>query len=238
MLELSSGLIELQKEYENIIYFVPSIPELSEKERMDSEYDLLGYYITKHPLDDHKTRMNQLERISELKDLTDEKWVHIGGIISECKTIKTKAGATMAFITVEDKTGRIEIVIFAKLYEQIKNDLAKNNLIEIKGRLEVEEKEVGEDIIYTHKIIASKILPIEIQKDIDAIILKLDNALIESRLNKIKDIICNNPGDLKVFIDYQQFLLAIPYKIKQNSEVINSLRELTLIQEVEKDKTK
>ena len=102
--------------------------------------------------------------------------------------------------------------------------------------IEVEEKEVNEEIIFSNKIIASKITPLEHQKEIDAIVLKIDKHIIEANINKIKDIILKNPGDISVFIDYQQFLLAIPYKIKQNSETINSLRELSLLQEVEKGK--
>lgn len=230
MIEAVSDLVDNLKTTEQLVVFIPLNRDITEKENMQNEYDLLGYFVTKHPLDNFKTRISQLNKISELKDESAGKPVHLGGIVSKFQLIKTKAGKEMAFLILEDTTGRLEIVVFNKLFEKIRPLLYPNALIEIKGRLEIEEKEINEEVIRVPKIIASFVYPLESTKKLKEVHLKVTH---RDSLKEIEKLVAIRSGEVKVFIDYENFLLETSYQIPQTTDLLNQLKSLCLIKEIE-----
>ena len=126
-------IVELQKKKDSFVVFIPSKKNLTEDEMMAKEYELLGYYLTKHPLDNYKSKLASVNKIGELSEYESGESVTICGIIAECKIIQTKAGKTMAFLQLEDLTGRVEVVVFPGTYERNKSYIKNNGLIEIAG---------------------------------------------------------------------------------------------------------
>ena len=122
-----------------------TIPKLKLNESMPAtqtdkltwEKELLGLYISGHPLDKFK---NQLEKrqysIKRVLDgLEDGMQVAVAGIINEVKYINTKSAEKMAFVNFSDFTGTIEIVVFPKIFEKYKEFLEPNLCVVIKGRI-------------------------------------------------------------------------------------------------------
>lgn len=99
------------------------------------EKELLGLYISGHPLDQFKDRLGKRDMtIKNLKTTAKEKnTVVIGGIIEEMKEIMTKKGDKMLFVRLADLTGTIELVVFPKVFEEFKDVLAIDNCVVIKG---------------------------------------------------------------------------------------------------------
>ena len=138
-------------------YNYPDIPEFSVKEKLREEKDYTGMYFSGHPLDDYTEAMDEilpmpigaiLASFSEEDDtssddsliaFSDKQKVKLCGIINT-KTVKaTKNGASMAFITIEDKTGEIELVIFPKIFENSAHILMKDTAICLRGEISAEE---------------------------------------------------------------------------------------------------
>ncbi len=101
-----------------IVY--PDLPDMSAAEKIDSERKLLGFYVSGHPLDSYKQQMKYCSPIySLLSDgmKYDGKMVSVGGIITRVKSMTTKKGAPMGYVSLEDYEGAMEAVIFPSVWE-------------------------------------------------------------------------------------------------------------------------
>ena len=99
------------------------------------EKELLGLYISGHPLDSFKHKLENKEiEIKKIKETAKEKQtVVIGGIIEEVKSIMTKNGDKMVFLKVADLSDSIEAVAFPKIFEQFQDILIPESCIVIQG---------------------------------------------------------------------------------------------------------
>lgn len=112
------------------------------KERLAWERELMGLYISAHPLDNYdKYFEEQTISLSQIKPDVDGKKAIIGGIISKVRTIVTKNGAKMAFVGIEDKTDEGEIIIFPNLYEQIGAKLVQDAVIRATGKISARDRD-------------------------------------------------------------------------------------------------
>lgn len=225
-------IVDLQKKKEDFIVFIPSKTNMNEDEMMAKEFELLGYYLTKHPLDNFKSKVSSVDKIGELSEYPSGKSVNICGIIVEKKVIQTKAGKTMAFLTVEDLTGRIEVIVFPASFEKFKAYITDNGLIELIGKVEIEETEPEEEEelpTKTAKILLSTMKPLEETYKIKELRLKLT---CREQLEEIVKLLKYSVGHVPIFIEYENFLLETSYKISQNIDVLTKLRDLCLIKEI------
>ena len=112
-------------------------PPATQTEKLTWEKELLGLYISGHPLDKFKDKFQKREYTVKkvLDGLEDGMTVAVAGIINEVKTINTKSFEKMAFINFSDFTGTIEIVVFPKIFEKYKELLEPNLCVIIKGRI-------------------------------------------------------------------------------------------------------
>ncbi|MCL2280395.1 DNA polymerase III subunit alpha [Candidatus Saccharibacteria bacterium] len=121
---------------ETHLEITPSPSKVSDKERLGWERELLGLYLSSHPLDKYDTFFNeQTHAIAGLNSDQQGATVEIGGILQRLRVIQTKSGGKMAFVGIEDKTGEIETVIFPKLFESLPNDLDIGAVVQITGRV-------------------------------------------------------------------------------------------------------
>ncbi len=143
---------------------LPKVPEYKNEELLTFEKEVLGVYVSGHPLEDYTGLLNknvtnttadfELDEETGQPAVEDQQNVVIGGIIED-KTVKmTKTGKQMAFLTVEDLVGNVEVVVFPKDYEHYKSFLDIDRKIFISGRASVPDEEKG-------KVIASKIIPFD-----------------------------------------------------------------------------
>lgn len=111
--------------------------EIPKKEKLNWEKELLGLYISSHPLDDYKNifEKNYLP-ISKISEDIKGKIVKIGGIISSIKEITTKTGKKMLFVKLEDKTSRIELVVFPTILQRNPNIFQENKIVVVTGKVD------------------------------------------------------------------------------------------------------
>ncbi len=155
----------LQEDYPDIKEFVPN-------EMLAMEKEMLGLYVSGHPLSEHRNILdknvnlyskdlyynssedetNNLEL--ELKKLSDSMRVTVGGIVISKKTKTTKNNNLMAFIGLEDLYGTMEIIVFPTIYEKFSQLLQQESIIIVNGRLSLKEDEQP-------KIICEEVFPIK-----------------------------------------------------------------------------
>ncbi len=134
---------------------LPDLPEWEEQEKLAYEKETVGFYITGHPLDNHRRELKEVvdTDLAGLATWPEGQPVRIGGLVRTIKEHKNKKGERMAFLTVEDTTGAVEVIVFADLFRENGALLASTAPIIIQGRYEKNES--------GGKIIAETMDPIE-----------------------------------------------------------------------------
>ena len=174
MFDLGSSSEE-ENNLEEIKYNFSEQPELSEKELLSMEKEMIGIYVSGHPLQKIRDQIiantnissmqmkeideinsigadgeNSDVRVKEVAKFTDGQEVRIAGIITSVKKKYTKNNKIMAFVSVEDLYGSAEIIVFEPTYLKAQDVLVEENIVMISGRLSIREDDET-------KIVANKI---------------------------------------------------------------------------------
>lgn len=117
--------------------------EWTDKERLAGEKTTLGLYLTGHPIDEYEGELKRFinARISDLKPSREPQ--RIAGLVIAMRTMKSKRGDTMAFVTLDDRTGRIEASMFGELYDQVRNKLAPDTIVIVEGEVSQDDYSGG-----------------------------------------------------------------------------------------------
>lgn len=193
-----------------------AIDEWDEKQLLAFEKESLGFYITGHPLTRHEDLLDKFTNATSvsIKEKNDGETVRIGGIIRSTKTIKTKKGDLMAFVTIEDLLGSIEVTIFSLVYKKAHDFLIDDNPVVLQGRVQKDEKSV--------KILVDSLIPIDKAEETwtTSIHFNLDITRIKREtLVKLCDIVNKHPGLCLAYIhlrdpDKTETIIALPDTMK------------------------
>ncbi len=111
-------------------------PSASQQDKLLWEKELLGLYISGHPLDKFKDKLEKIKTgIGDAKKLTDNMPVVTAGMIEEVKKIMTKKNEPMLFVKISDYTDSVETVIFPRILEKYGDIIREGNCVAIKGRI-------------------------------------------------------------------------------------------------------
>ena len=110
---------------------------------LNFEKEMLGLYITSHPLNEYESVLSKLTSISDLADKEDNSIHTIGGIVTRIKSVYTKKNQVMYYVGLEDKTGNLEIVVFPNAVEEYKQIIKTDSILQITGRLDKKEIRTG-----------------------------------------------------------------------------------------------
>lgn len=120
----------------------PAPTAVPEKERLLWERDLMGLYISSHPLDAYENYLSEnTHDFSTLTQENDGKVLTIGGIINDARIIMTKSNTRMAFVRLENKIAEVEIIVFPKLYEECGANLVQDSIIKVTGRVNARDRD-------------------------------------------------------------------------------------------------
>ncbi len=206
------------------------VPEWPESQRLTFEKETLGFYLSGHPLHRHRDTMLRLATTDTQRiwDLADGQEVVIGGVVSALKEINTKKGDRMAFVTLEDLNGVIEVIVFADLYKKSGLFLKSEDPLFIKGKLDAGEESV--------KVIANDILPFDqaVDKLTTTVHLRLQSShLGRDDLVAIREIFQDCRGHCPAYLH-----LALPgnreaiislgdeWKVNSTDQLVSRLKDL------------
>ena len=118
---------------------LPQVPAWSTSEALTAEKEVLGFYVSSHPLDEHREALARFANtsVAEAKELPEDTPVVLGGMVSRLKTtLSKKSGEKMAFLSLEDKTGEIESVVFPSTYAVAAPVLEADAIVLVEGELD------------------------------------------------------------------------------------------------------
>ncbi|MBR3164270.1 DNA polymerase III subunit alpha [Candidatus Saccharibacteria bacterium] len=116
--------------------------QYTEKEQLMWERELMGLYISAHPLDKYEVYFEeQTMPIAEIKPQIDGATVIVGGIITDVRSLVTKSGSKMAFIKIEDKATEIEAIVFPSVYEQFGAKLVQDAVVKVTGKVNAKDRD-------------------------------------------------------------------------------------------------
>ena len=142
---------------------LPEIEEWSLAEKLSNEKEAFGFYLTGHPLNEYEEelKVSGVFRTGGLGEVCDGTEVVLGGFIGAKREIQTKKGDRMAFVTLEDEDGRVEVIVFPDVFRHAGTYLQDDEPIVVQGKLEATEDEGEEEGGAKRKqmkVIASKVL--------------------------------------------------------------------------------
>ncbi len=132
---------------------LPDVPAWSESEQLANEKEALGLYLSGHPIDGYRDQLEAAGARTITSLAASEPKVLVGGIISGYRPLKTKRGAPMAVLTLEDRDGSLEVVVFPKTYERCASVMVADRLVLVTGKLDKDEE--------TARLMADEVRPIE-----------------------------------------------------------------------------
>ncbi len=122
--------------------FEPAPHPTSSREQLAWEKELLGLYLSHHPLDEYAGYLADMSvSIDSITSGSDGKLVRVGGLITTVRKILTKKGDSMAFVGLEDKTGLTELIVFPKAYEKSPEVYEVDNIIMVTGKVSAKDRE-------------------------------------------------------------------------------------------------
>lgn len=186
--DAESGQLGLFGEEENLLAIpLPNIDEAPIEERLAWEKEITGFYITGHPLDTYKRKIENFFGIGRILngELPEKARVRVAGIITKARRSTTKKGDTMCFLTVEDYTHSLEVIVFPKVFYDHMNELLPESMVVVTGR--VDASETGT------KLLADEITSLEDYHPTYFLTIEPEVATADIQ-KKITDILARHPG--------------------------------------------
>jgi len=117
-------------------FHLPDAAPASKTDKLSWEKELLGLFVSSHPLDGFGKIFEKTLAINQIPGLPLKKRVRIGGIISGIKKVITKIGKPMLFVKLEDLTDRIEVIAFPNMLEKNPSAFQENKIVMVCGRID------------------------------------------------------------------------------------------------------
>ncbi|MGP9498946.1 DNA polymerase III subunit alpha [Halomonas sp. 86] len=205
--------------------------EWTDRERLSGEKDTLGLYLTGHPIDEYERELKRFvsTRISDLKPSREPQ--RVAGLVVAMRTMKSKRGDTMAFITLDDRTGRIEASLFGELFDQLRGQIEADQVLIVEGEVSSDDfsgglRLRGKDVT---PMVTARI------RYGDAVELALDAERINGRLvESLRDSLApyRDNGGLPVRLQYRHaqavgwLELAGEWKVAPSDDLLLALRDV------------
>ncbi len=202
------------------------IAEYDEHKRLQYERDLIGVYLSGHPLDQYREQLKEwgVTPSRDLEKCLQNEEVLIAGVMVESRRILTKRSEEMAFVTIEDQTGPVEVIVFPRVFEQCRGCLTGESILIIEGRNDSSVEEVdfsADDEVederldreFKAKVIASAVYTLEEwqQKAVQApkrrkkteLVIDADG-LSEETLVQLRKLLTQFPGRMPVLLHFER----------------------------------
>jgi len=207
---------------------LPEIEDWSNTERLAKEKSMLGFFVSGHPLDRYRDELLSFTTspIGDLKQAVDGREVTVGGILTAIKPMTDKKGNQMAFVTLEDFSGHVELILFSDCFEKAKEILEIDRIVLTSGRISTREGEQP-------KILSSEVLAMEkiTERFNCQLVIKLNphcaDEIIEqalATLDKFRGgvpvLLATRENGSEVYIKSRRYAVTLDFKL------LNNLKEL------------
>lgn len=218
----------------------PDIKEFSKNNLLSMEKEMTGLYISGHPLDEYEKSLKMMtsttiEKIFQsyesimdgLSDdetlIQDNQRIIIGGILADVNQKVTRNNSIMAFLKLEDLTGVIEVVVFPKTLDKVRNLINLDSMVIIKGRVNIKEDEEP-------KLICESIEPLE-KVNSDKLYIRVDDLQKAKEMkSKLIEIVNEYKGDSAIYVftskDRKSYRMPREIWVNLNTDVVFELKKV------------
>ncbi|MBW3569303.1 DNA polymerase III subunit alpha [Candidatus Parcubacteria bacterium] len=223
------------KEFKARLTLVAGNAELTEREQIMWERELLGIYLSKHPLADfEKILASRATPIKDLSQSMEGKPVTIGGSVADVRHIITKNGQKMAFVKLADMSGEIELILFPRVLKQTEGLWRHDAVVLVGGKVSSKDKNGngGETKILVDnasELDQANLLQsnITIQAADPRIYVRLNSTEDEASLSMLKQAVDSSPGDTAVVLvvgpNESKKIIKIPSTVEPSEELLKNL---------------
>jgi len=177
---------------------LPDVPAWSNRDRGAREKEVLGFYLSEHPLEHLREQLARVAThgIAQALELGDGAEVRVVALVGEVRQVTTRAGKLMATVVLEDLTGRVECTVFPEAYEQSRALLVKDTILIASGRVEVRDDRDARLLLSELKAWQEasqhyrSVLHIEVRAE----------DLTEERIHGMDEVLSAYPGDSDVVL--------------------------------------
>jgi DNA polymerase-3 subunit alpha len=175
----------------------PDIPDWTQREKLEAEKELAGFFLSGHPLDRFRPDILSFSKTttSAMSDLKDGDTAEIVGVVTQLRKIMDKRNQAMAFVEIEDFEGKTEAICFARVFEQVEDILFPDSVVFLKGR--VSRRPDDE----TGKILVDEVVPVEALRRSRAKFLDITLPALEvedRHLENLRGLFRNHRGPMPV----------------------------------------
>lgn len=214
---------------ENVYDSYLKASEWTDKVRLGGEKDTLGLYLTGHPIDEYENEIRHFIR-NRIKDLQPARGdsQNIAGLVVDMRIMKNKKGDKMAFVTLDDRTGRIEVSVFADVFAEYQHFLHKDAVLVIEGEV------TFDDYSGSLKVRSKKVMKVVDARSHYArrLVLDVSYEQIDGHFGrKLSCMLSEQPGPLPVRIDYRRedarasLMLSDQWLVSPSDELVLELRQ-------------
>jgi len=168
------------------------VEDLPRNKLLAMEKEVLGLYLSGHPLSEYQDVLQAMVSAwaDQLAEIPDGSGVVVGGLVAATKKITTKKGELMLFLTLEDLTGTVEVIVFPKVYRREAANLREDAVVVVKGRVSSQDEEI--------KVVADGIEPVEGKSGLH---LRLTSEMLDRGVMvRLREILQSHPGSVPVYL--------------------------------------
>ncbi|MCO7124838.1 DNA polymerase III subunit alpha [Sporolactobacillus shoreicorticis] len=204
------------------------VPPLSATEKMRYESEVLGFYLSAHPISEYRSRLpKSFVTVSEAETLQEGQIATLAVMIEQVKRIRTKSGQPMAFFSASDETGLIDTVCFPASYEKVEEILRDGQMVVIRAKYSKGKKDNQAQLVLMQALRMQDYLT-GFQS---VLFLKIDRAHYHPQLlEQVKAAIAKQPGRHRIFLYYEEnkktVALDPKYSVDLNRSFVKMMRQL------------
>ena len=214
---------------ENVYDTYLKTSEWTDKVRLVGEKDTLGLYLTGHPIDEYESEIRHFVR-NRIKDLQPVRGdsQNIAGLVVDIRVMKNKKGDKMAFVTLDDRTGRIEVSVFSDVFAEYQHLLNKDAVLLVEGEV------TFDDYSGSLKVRSKKLMKVVDARSHYArrLVLEVSHEQVDDHFEqKLSSILSGQPGRLSVRIDYRRedarasLMLGEQWQVSPSDEMVLEFRQ-------------
>jgi DNA polymerase III subunit alpha len=216
---------------------IPALPD--DRQSLNAwEKETLGLFLSSHPLKELRGALRARVDcgLAELADRRDGEWVTVGGMIAECKRIRTRRGEPMMFATLDDLEGQVEILVFNSAYAQNADKIAADSVVVVRGR--VDHKEHGQTKLVVQEAeqfepSAEELAAAQVSSEVVSaparLRLQLGAGVPAAFLEDLKEVVSHFPGrhELVLEVGERSLVLGPDYRVADSSAFRADVATLT-----------
>lgn len=214
--------------FKRIAFSLPEIKEWPQPQLLAFEKEMLGFYVTGHPLARYAKQLKRFTFIStaNLNQFNDGQEIKILGLIAKIKNTLTRAKQEkMAILKLEDLEGIVEVLVFPAAYQKVAGNIQANSVVLVKGRLNLKED--------SPKIIANDIVPVEeVYRSVSALNINL-SGIRDNLFDSLKTMLAQARGTTPIYLHLDttaksrvQLLVGDSFFVSPSEQLIQDIEGL------------